>query len=327
MSSDAAESGGSGGAGSSAARSEGWARRARPRLAEAAWAHAAAAGHLRGVDWVEDRVEAAEGSAEPFSFGDPSDGQARFRSLILEDYLPPAQVDAMRAAERRGFPSLLHALKYALAEPAWLIRTRAALWAPTGPRPLLLRSLIEAYGLGVELHRGDPEVLASLAARVQQWYPHRGHLGSARRLIDAAGLKTSSDDLLHREDSGPLPRSARDEIFAGRSALWWCARQQPGAAQHLHIRDGLLRCQAPSGPGFALLQEDVLLCWPRPVPVSPPQTPPAPLVVDGWLSPPAAAPSPTHPSPADAEPALDGSALRLLPAWTSLRVAAVENLG
>lgn len=304
-----------------------WARRAAARLPEAAWAHAAAAGQLDGVRWVEDRVEAEEGSGEPFSFGPQDEGAPRFRGLVLEDYLPPAQVDAIRAAERRGFPSLLHALKYALGEPSWLIRTRASLWSPTSPRPMLLRGLIEAYGLGVELHRGDPEVLARLAARVHQWYPQRGHLGYARRLVDAAGLKTSSEDLLHREDSGPLPRTAREEVFAARGALWWAARQQPGATMHLQLRDGLLRCQPPSGPGFALLQEDVLLSWQRPAVAPAPAAPCAPTFADGWWTPPPPArPSPS-PAPAAGEPALDGSALRLLPAWTSLRVAAVENVG
>jgi hypothetical protein len=95
----------------------------------------------------------------------------------------------------------------------------------------------------------------------------------------------------------------------------------------LQIRDGLLRCQPATGPGFALLQEDVLLSWQRP-----PQPPAAALAgavsfADGWCSPPPLpSPSPSA-APAAAEPALDGSALRLLPAWTSLRVAAVENVG
>jgi hypothetical protein len=304
-----------------------WARSASPRLPEAAWAHAAASGRLDGVRWVEDRVEPEDGAAEPFSVDHDDEGAERFRGLVLEDYLPPAQVDAIRAADRRGFPSLLHGLKYALAEPAWLVRTRSSLWSPTSPRPLLLRSLIEAYGLGVELHRGEAEVLARLAARVHQWYPQRGHLGYARRLVDAAGLKTSSEDLLHREDSGPLPRTARDEVFAARAASWWGARQQPGAHQHLLIRDGLLRCQPTTGPGFALLQEDVLLSWQRPAQPPAASPPGAVQFADGWCSPPPLpSPSPSA-APAPAAPALDGSALRLLPAWTSLRVAAVENLG
>ena len=303
-----------------------WAERAQPRLPDSAWARDAAAGALVGLDWVEDAVEPESGSAEPFTMCESEGGVTRYRSLILEDYLPPAQVDAIRSAERKGFPSLLHGLKLALAGPAWLVRTRAQLWSPTSPRPLLLRQLVEAYGLGVELHRGDPEVLARLAARVHQWYPHRGHLRHARRLVEAAELSTSSEDLLHREDSGPLPGSARGEVFAGRAALWWGMRQQPGAKQHLQIRGGLLRCQPPTGPGYALVQEDVLLCWQRPAPPRPAAPTPEPLLTDGWLNPALLSPAPSPPSrPADASAiALDGSALRLLPAWTSLRVAAVE---
>lgn len=303
-----------------------WSALARPRLPEQAWARAAAAGQLVGLDWVEDRVEPEEAPSEPFSIAPQEGGPDRFRSLILEDYLPPAQVDAVRLAERKGFPSLLHGLKLALAQPAWLIRTRSQLWSPTTPRPLLLRRLVEAYGLGAELHRGDPEVLARLAARVHQWYPHRGHLRYARRLVEAAELSTSSEDLLHREDSGPLPPSARDEVFAGREALWWGARRQVGAAMHLQLRDGLLRCQPPAGPGFHLLQEDVLLTWQRPTPAAPAASEPAPLFVDGWLNPAclSAPDDPPPPTPQPGAPALDGSALRLLPAWTSLRVAAVE---
>ena len=304
-----------------------WASVARPRLPESAWARAAAAGQLEGLDWVEDAVEPEEGSSEPFTIAPQDGGPDRFRSLILEDYLPPAQVDAIRLAERKGFPSLLHGVKLALAQPAWLIRTRAQLWSPTTPRPLLLRRLVEAYGLGVELHRGDPEVLARLAARVHQWYPHRGHLRYARRLVEAAELSTSSEDLLHREDSGPLPKSARDEVFAGREARWWGARAQVGAKQHLQVRDGLLRCQAPTGPGFSLAQEDVLLSWQRPPQPQAVEPQLEPLFVEGWLNPSrlAAPVEPPQPSPIPGAPALDGSALRLLPAWTSLRVAAVEN--
>jgi hypothetical protein len=95
----------------------------------------------------------------------------------------------------------------------------------------------------------------------------------------------------------------------------------------LQVRDGLLRCQAPTGPGFALAQEDVLLSWQRPPQPQAVEPQLEPLFVEGWLNPSrlTAPVEPPQPSPLPGAPALDGSALRLLPAWTSLRVAAVEN--
>ncbi len=262
-----------------------------PRLPETAWAHAAAAGHLEGVSWVDTRVESG---AEPFSARELPEGGTLYSSLILEDYLPPAQVEAIRAAERRGFASLLHGLKQLIATPAWLIRTRALHWAPTSPQPLLLRRLIEAYGIGPELHKGDPQVLSCLAARVHHWYPHRGDLGATRRLVEEAGLVASAEDLLHRDDVGEIPRVLRDEVFACRDAHWWACRATPNAVPSLQIRDGLLRLQPRSGPGYVLLREDVLFCW-------------------------------TPEARQGSAVGIDITALRLLPAWTTLRVAAVES--
>ncbi|CAN0449342.1 unnamed protein product, partial [Ectocarpus fasciculatus] len=140
------------------------------------------------------------------------------------------------------------------------------------PKPALLAVLVEAFGIGPELHREQPARLMRLAARMPTWYPHRGKISRAIQLLEETvgeelGILAVQDDSPETEKAA-VPRVG--EVLSCRSADWWRSRRE-GAADHIpasggggegmRIKDGLLRFQPGEGDGFALAREDVLIGW------------------------------------------------------------------
>lgn len=250
------------------------------RLPELEWAHRSAAGTLVGLDWVEPGLDREAPATRVL----PGEGGRRFRGANLAAQLPVPLADAILAATEAGETPLLDGVARVLAPAEWMILARTRLWTPVSPAPALLARLVEAYGIGVELHRGQPERLARLAARLPAWHPMRGRLECAIALLNGA-LDEPLDTLCSQislDGMEPAAPPLADEVLSARSLDWWRARAEPGATPQYRIERGLLRFQS-TGPRYGLLREDVLVA------------PTGDAVVPGAL-------------------------LRLLPVWTSLRV-------
>lgn len=203
-----------------------------------AFAHASAAGALRGVDWVAPRFD-GEGYGDETALS----GEPRFSGPPMS--LPPPMREAAEDAQAAGQATLAEALSLLIAGPAWLIESRRTLWTPLSAVPALLARLVETYGIGAEVHRRDPERLARLAARVAAWYPHRGQLPATLTLLEEALGE-------------PAPRAALPaaERVACHAARWWADRG--GARPHYRVEGGFLRFQRPEEPCAEPTREDVL---------------------------------------------------------------------
>lgn len=249
------------------------------RLPDLAWAHEAAAGRLDGLGWAA----AAPGlEQEPYTLIVDPNGATRFHGEDLSARLPPPMAEAARAVSEAGGLPLVEAVGALLARPSWLIHSRRTLFGPLSPAPRLLEALVEAYGIGVEIHRGDPETLARLVARLPGWHPSRGTLERALHLLEEAVGEPVRTPCAQLGPDGvpPVAPDLREEVLAARPAAWWALRATADAAPSYRISSGFVRFQAASTP-YRLLREDVV------------------IAPDGPLS--AALP-------------------RLLPVWTSTRV-------
>ena len=221
----------------------------RPQDAIAAWAAQSAAGELVDLDWVDARV-----SADLPRFSRTAEG---FHHIPYGKYLPPSLLEAAADAQARGEPTLLEGLQLVFARAEWWIEARRLLWAPDSPAPRVLEALVEAHGIGDELHQGDPARLQRLAAELPGWFPRRGEGRAAADLLRRALRDPPRERLL----SGPdADQALRDEVFACRGAGWWAARGT-SAPLSLRIQAGWLRFQPPAGPPVALRAEDALVAW------------------------------------------------------------------
>lgn len=242
------------------------------------WSRRAAASDLGGLQWVE---APSASDAEDYEVVH-LDGQiARFRALPLARWLPPALGEAAVQASGEGEATLLEALEALFARPIWMVLGRRLFWLPNGPSPQVLAHLVEAYGIGAEVHGGDRDRLARLAARAPAWFPLRGRLDQARSLLRDAGLPEPAGQWTG--GGAATPRSLPEEAMVCRSTSWWAARKRGDGEVTYRIHGGVLRFQALPDPEFAVPREDVLVELP-------------------------AGPSPSL------------QLLRLLPAWTTVRV-------
>lgn len=253
----------------------------RARTAELEWARRAAADELPGTDWVE--VGGVRGDP-PYSAVE-RDGELRFRHIPYGAFVPERVADASRAAREAGELGLLETLERIFARPEWLVYCRRLFWTPLSPVPALLTRLVEAHGIGPEVHGRDPKRLARLAALLRGWFPRRGQLEAALALLERGAETPVADRCARVEDDAPLP-PAPDEVLACRDAGWWRARQEVGTTSELRIEGGYLRFQPQIGAGWALLPEDV--------------------AVQDW--------NPDRP--------LSQALIRLIPPWSCLRLAA-----
>ena len=227
--------------------------------------HSPASGRLRGLGWVDRTIL---GKTRPFQEVDGENGEKLFRHLPYAFFLPTTLSSAAMEAQKRGEPTVVEGYLMLFAWLEWLILARPLLWAPTTPTPALLSVLVEAFGIGPEIHRNDPERLARLAARLPTWYAHRGTPERSRHILeDTVGIDLGVE-LIHCDTHGERPRnpSLTEEVFACRSAEWWDRRSDQGtghipsaeSSASMRIADGLLRYQG-NDRSFPLVREDVVV--------------------------------------------------------------------
>ena len=252
------------------------------------WSRRNAAGEADDLGWVDADLDT---DRPTFIQREPDGDERRFRHLPYAAFLPPPVAEAAVDAQRRGQATLHEALVLIYARIEWLNVSRKYLWSPLSPVPRLLAQLAEAYGIGAELHQNRGDSLARLVAILPRWHPHRGTVDRALEVVEALdGAEGEVVLMAHVADDGPTPDlpELRDEVFRCRDAAWWGRRQQEGAQPHLRVEEGMLRFQPRKGPAFELQREDVLLDW-------------------------------------DGENPLPKHLMRLLPAWTEIRLVVARN--
>ena len=226
--------------------------------------HSKASGRLRGSGWVDRTIVK---KSRPFQQVEGSDGNQLFRHIPYGFFLPTSLANAAIEAQKRGEPTVLEAYLMVFAWVEWLITTRSLLWAPTSPTPALLSVLVEAFGIGPELHRDSPERLSRLAARLPSWYPHRGNAERTRQIVeDTIGVDLNVE-LVHQDSHGEKPDVLTNEVFACRGTDWWERRTgegnshipSAGQSSTMRISDGLLRFQPEGAEPFGLVKEDVAI--------------------------------------------------------------------
>lgn len=216
----------------------------RTRLPTLEWALRAGAAELEDLSWVDTAVVELE---RPFQEvdGDDADGPTKFRHVAYGGFLPPPMREAAAEAAADGRPTTLMAMLLMFARVEWTVAAREHLWTSASPVPNLLAALVEAYGIGPEIHRDDPVRLASLLAHVPRWYPERGNAQRALELLETA--------LDHRPDVAFEAPAKAPESFACHDAAWWADRG--GEHGVLSITDGAARIAPASRP--EVLPEDV----------------------------------------------------------------------
>lgn len=251
------------------------------RLPELEWSYQAGTGALKGVRWVD--VSFSDGRPGLRQVSNGSD-EPRFRGRRHLGTLPHAVGAAALDAQRRGQPTAWEGLALLLGRVEWLVAARRHLWAPHSPVPSLLASLVEAYGVEPAVHAHEPSRLARLTALLPVWHPHRGTVARAREVLATCDQEQALAQALSSADpKKDLTKALRHEVFQCHASMWWRYRRSGHAVQHLRIDGGYLRFQPPKGVGWELRREDVLMNW-------------------------------------DARQPLPRAALRLLPAWTCIRL-------
>lgn len=243
------------------------------RNATLEWAHRAAAGELKGLEWAGGDLRRTR--------PDWTNEGDEFHATSMAKFAPETIAQAVEAAQQRGEPTALEGLQLVFARVLWMARTRHLYWTPDTPIPRLLASLVEAHGVGRDVHRDDPENLVRITARLPTWRRRRGELEPALRLLSEGTVFEALERLEALPDGSADPRLA-DEVFACHSDGFWAERCEGEPRTALRIEGGWLRFQDPEAPAFTLRTGDVLV-------------------------------------EADDDEALADRPLRLLPAWTVYR--------
>lgn len=253
-----------------------------------------AAGRMRGLGWADGTIARRH---PPFQRVDSPDGVERFQHIPYGYFLPPLMVTAAQESQQRGEPTVLESNLLLFAWVEWLIATRGKLWSANSPMPELLAVLVEAFGIEAELHREDPAKLMRLVARLPTWYPHRGSIERALQLLEETLGLTLPITAVSEDSEQPLGQAltVEEEVLSCRGADWWQQRRSEGAAHvrsagqsAMRIQDGMLRFQSMEQDVFPLVREDILVSC-----------------------------SPNEPFPT--------VLTRVLPAWVSLRVVALDG--
>ena len=219
------------------------------RLPVLAWAHRHAAGSLKGLSWVDAQIRWDGDSFQQRE----SDGQRRFRHMPYGAFVPAAMAEEARRIQCDGGVPALEAIMLLFAPVEWAIAGRHLLWSPLSPFPSLLKDLVESFGIGAQLHHGDQELLAVLAARLPIWFPQRGSVESARTL---ASICTDFQPTLCE---GREASTLEEEVLINHQLSWWRARMQtPDAVVH-RIEGGVVRFQHPGPPRVRCRPEDVVV--------------------------------------------------------------------
>ncbi len=255
------------------------------RLPELEWSVRSATGELQQLSWVDTtlRSEAIE-----LSQVDQGGGQVAFTSGGYLARLPGPILQAAQELQASGRVGGWEVLSLIFSRMEWMVASRRYLWSPSSPVPRLLSTLVHTFGVEATCHANDPERLARLTALLPTWHPHRGTVARAREVLETCGM---SDQLEKVRTCRPEENKGRglpllsDEVFACHDQKWWENRHSGEATPVHRIEDGVVRFQPQDGDNFELRREDVLVTWKvgRPIP---------------------------------------REAIRLLPAWTVVRLAA-----
>lgn len=256
-----------------------------PRLPVLEWSHRAAAGELERLTWVDTRLDERLTEMTHATVA----SEQRFRHVRYLRHQPPVVAEAAEKARRSGRVSAWEGMQLLFAQVEWTIRGRRYLWSPFSPVPKLLASLVEAYGVEAGIHRYERDRLARLTALLPVWHPYRGTVTRAREVLAACEMEGElagaiSSDL---EPGDGEPAALVDEVMVCHGIEWWKHRSDAGSTAELRISGNFLRFQPESGAGFSLRREDVLIHW-----------------------------MPGRPLPREA--------IRLLPAWMVVRLAAPQ---
>lgn len=227
------------------------------RLPHLEWCHRTSAGEHEDLDWVDTTLEL---HADTYRTVAGADGILRFQHFPYSAFTPPAMFEEAAAAQERGEPTLQEGLLLLFARVEWLIASRQQLWTCLTPVPPVLVALVEAYGVGPEVHGRDNETLARLAALLPDWFPSRGTVAAARRVLKCAELESAAEYVYTRDDSGPTPAVLEGEVLVCRSLAFWAARVGDTGETTHRIQNEVLLFQSAT-PRFELRREDMVVVW------------------------------------------------------------------
>ncbi len=227
------------------------------RLPHLEWCHRTAAGQHADLAWVDATLEL---HADTYRAVAGEDGVVRFQHFPYAAFTPPAMFEEAAAAQRRGEATLQEGLLLLFARVEWLIVSREQLWTSLTPAPYVLAALVEAYGVGPEVHGHHDEVLARLAALLPDWYPSRGTVAAARRVLACAEMERDAEHVYTIDDAGPTPPVLAGEVLVCRSLAFWAARVGDTGETVHRIENGVLLFQTPT-PRFELRREDIVVAW------------------------------------------------------------------
>ncbi len=232
------------------------------KVAPLKWACESSQGELNKLEWVDSRIYPQQTSFRLTK----REGKHTYRHRPYGSYLPKSMHRAAIKAQENGEPTVLEGILLLFARMEWLTSSRRYFWSPMSPVPELLAILVEAFGVGNEIHRNNGEVLSRLTARLPTWMPTRGTVASARSLLsETVGEKlTIETSQVDKEGNTPLQPDIVNEVFACHEVDWWRRRIsiRDGEPQKLDLRleSGFLGFQSTERP-MPLHREDVLVGW------------------------------------------------------------------
>ena len=224
------------------------------------WAHRSANGQVDGLSWVSTTLHPDFHPFRHFVEG----GEHKFRHRPFSRWQPPSLVESTMEAQAAGVPTAWEALHLVFARTEWLMAGREYLWTPQSPEPLLLSTLVETFGIEAALHRRSKDTLRRLTALLPNWHPYRGTVARAREVLRICGLEEQLESATTIAESGRLPKrpALEGEVMTCHVGSWWKLRRQPDSRCELRIQDGLLRFQPEADENkWVLRREDVLVEW------------------------------------------------------------------
>lgn len=255
------------------------------RLPELEWSSRSAAGELQQLSWVDTTLRSESVELAQVELGG---GKTAFTSGGYLSRLPGPVLEAAQELQASGRVGGWEVLSLIFSRMEWMVASRRYLWSPSSPVPRLLGTLVQTFGVEANCHQYDPERLARLTALLPSWHPHRGTVARAREVLGTCGM---SDQLKKVRTCRPAENKGRglprlsDEVFVCHEQKWWDNRHFGEAVPLYRIESGVVRFQPRDGDNFELRREDVLVAW-----------------------------NVGQPIPREA--------IRLLPAWTVVRLAA-----
>lgn len=224
------------------------------------WAHRSANGEVDGLSWVSTTIHP---DFHPFRHF-VEDGEHRFRHRPFSRWQPPSLVESTMKAQAAGVPTAWEALSLVFARTEWLMAGREYLWTPHSPEPLILSTLVESFGIEAALHRRSKDTLRRLTALLPTWHPYRGTVPRAREVLRICGMDEQLQHATTLAESGKTPArpAMAGEVMTCHVGSWWKLRRQPESRCELRIQGGLLRFQPEADEQkWVLRREDVLVEW------------------------------------------------------------------